>query len=72
MGQRGKKQIIQNIDGLAEELFELRDLARTGLPVAGMTSEQWAHHRLARIARSLDSAGKQLQYANRCEKSDAC
>lgn len=32
------------------QLAEIRDLARTGLPVGDMTEEQWAYHRLNKIA----------------------
>ncbi len=50
--QKTDKEIVNT-------LTEIRDTARTGLPVGGMTEEQWAKHRLnaiaSRLTRLIDS-----------------
>jgi len=38
---------------IRDALIEIRDLARTGLPIAGMTEEQCAKHRLNRVSEDL-------------------
>lgn len=41
------------LDEAWKVITDLRDLARTGLPCGGYTEEEWAMHRLNRIAGDL-------------------
>jgi len=44
------------IKRLREALTEIRDLARTGLPPAGMDADYWQFHKLNKIAAEADAA----------------
>lgn len=44
------------IEDLENALQEIIDLARTGLPIQGMTDEQWKQHKLNRIVNIANRA----------------
>jgi hypothetical protein len=44
------------IEELENAMQEIMDLARTGLPAAGMSDHEWNIHRLNRIAAMADRA----------------
>lgn len=46
----------ERVGELEGELEYIRDLARTGLPPAGYSGENWAQHKLIRIAAKSDRA----------------
>jgi len=49
-------RLRKRVAELEGELEYIRDLARTGLPPAGFSGENWAQHKLNRIAAKADKA----------------
>lgn len=47
--------ILVELDKLRLQMIDIRDLARTGLPLPGYTDEQWTQHRLNMIAAMADN-----------------
>ena len=53
--ETGLDDLEKHVERLEAVLEYIRDLARTGLPPAGYSGEQWAQHKLARIAAKADT-----------------
>lgn len=45
----------KELEDARETIIDSRDLARTRLPIAGFTEEEWANHRTNRIAGILSA-----------------
>ena len=55
------KQLTAERDELYNWIIEILELTRTGLPLSFMTEEQWASHRLNRIAHIASQAKQETK-----------
>ena len=55
------EQLTAERDELYNWIIEILELARTGLPLSFMTEEQWASHRLNRIAHIASQAKQETK-----------